>query len=129
MANKTYSEKLVDPRWQKRRLEIFQRDSFTCQNCKDETATLNVHHRYYVGGRSVWNYPDVALVTLCNKCHEHERNISEAELGEWETALIVTEKSWEILDNIRCREQMDSARFLKWLESQYVKFLTEKGSK
>lgn len=33
----TYSQKLRDPRWQKKRLEILERDSFTCQHCHDHS--------------------------------------------------------------------------------------------
>ncbi len=67
-----YSEKLKDPRWQKKRLEIFQRDEFTCQRCFDDKSTLNVHHRRYIPGRDPWDYPDYLLITLCENCHESE---------------------------------------------------------
>jgi hypothetical protein len=46
------------------------RDKFTCQSCRDALSTLNVHHRYYEKGKSPWEYPESALVTLCEKCHE-----------------------------------------------------------
>lgn len=68
---KTYREKLLDPRWQKRRLEILSRDAFTCQHCFDGESTLHVHHRWYVKGEP-WDVPDEALVTLCESCHEEE---------------------------------------------------------
>lgn len=31
-----YKEKLKDPRWQKKRLQIFERDDWCCQKCGDE---------------------------------------------------------------------------------------------
>ena len=68
----TYSEKLKDPRWQRKRLEILQRDDFTCQKCKDKESTLHVHHRIYLKGNDPWDYPDELLVTLCENCHEAE---------------------------------------------------------
>jgi hypothetical protein len=68
----TYSEKLRDPRWQKRRLEIMERDEWCCQFCFDSKSTLNVHHRYYEPGKQPWEYPDIALVTLCEHCHQQE---------------------------------------------------------
>jgi hypothetical protein len=74
---KKYAEKLKDPRWQKKRLEIMGRDEFMCQGCQDTTSMLSVHHRYYVKGREPWDYPDNLLVTLCQVCHEHERDIAE----------------------------------------------------
>lgn len=70
MAKATYYEQLRDPRWQKRRLEIMQRDEFTCRMCMDTKTTLNVHHKHYHKGRSPWDYGDEELVTLCESCHE-----------------------------------------------------------
>ncbi len=68
-----YSEKLKDPRWQKKRLEILERDEWTCQICQDSTSTLVVHHRKYLPNKDPWDYPDDLLVTLCENCHEVER--------------------------------------------------------
>lgn len=68
-----YIEKLKDPRWQKKRLEIFERDEWYCQICFDNEATLNVHHKYYIWKADPWDYPDDALITLCEECHSNER--------------------------------------------------------
>jgi 5-methylcytosine-specific restriction endonuclease McrA len=38
-TRRTYGDKLKDPRWQKRRLEIFKRDEWTCQQCGDTETT------------------------------------------------------------------------------------------
>ncbi len=67
-----YGKKLRDPRWQKRRLEIMERDEFRCQHCMDSEETLNVHHCYYSKGNDPWDYPNTSLVTLCETCHEEE---------------------------------------------------------
>jgi hypothetical protein len=77
-----YSEKLKDPRWQKKRLEILERDKWSCQICYDDTATLHVHHRYYLKNTEPWDYPSESLITLCESCHEIETNRAgyEAEL-------------------------------------------------
>jgi len=64
-----YWQKLKDPRWQRKRLEIMERDNFECQNCGDKDTTLNVHHGYYEKGVDPWEYPDNSLVTLCEPCH------------------------------------------------------------
>lgn len=67
-----YSELLKDPRWQKRRLEIMQRDNFTCQMCGNGLTSgvpLNVHHYVYHKGYLPWEYPDNDLITLCRECH------------------------------------------------------------
>jgi hypothetical protein len=68
----SYINKLKDPRWQKRRLEIMQRDNFCCQQCFLGTKTLHVHHKYYDHGKEPWDYPDKVLVTLCEDCHTSE---------------------------------------------------------
>lgn len=66
---KTYSEKLRDPRWQKKRLEIMQRDEFSCRICHDDKSPLNVHHSYYEKGLEPWEYSDDMLTTLCETHH------------------------------------------------------------
>lgn len=65
-----YYAKLKDPRWQKKRLEILSRDTFTCRLCDDSENTLHVHHIRYEKGADPWDYPDDCLVTLCESCHE-----------------------------------------------------------
>lgn len=68
----TYAEKLKDPRWQKKRLEILNRDSFTCRKCKDTKTTLHVHHTTYSSHMEPWEIPSEWLITLCSECHESE---------------------------------------------------------
>lgn len=67
-----YRKKLLDPRWQKQRLKILERDEWTCQMCFDSENTLHVHHRYYEKGFEPWEYADEALVALCADCHAEE---------------------------------------------------------
>jgi phage terminase large subunit GpA-like protein len=71
MERKTsYSELLTDPRWQKKRLEILNRDDFTCQMCGDKETTLHVHHNWYEKEKKPWEYKNKDLITLCKHCHE-----------------------------------------------------------
>lgn len=80
-VRESYLAKLRDPRWQKRRLLILNRDQWECQRCGDSESTLHVHHLWYDG--EPWDVPDDALVTLCEPCHEDEastRRQSESEL-------------------------------------------------
>jgi hypothetical protein len=74
-----YPELLKDPRWQRKRLEIFQRDNFTCQICLAADKTLHVHHIKYVG-RYPWETPDKYLLTLCEFCHGQEEAAKELNL-------------------------------------------------
>jgi 5-methylcytosine-specific restriction endonuclease McrA len=57
-----YAEKLKDPRWQKKRLVIFQRDDWTCQKCHRNDLTLNIHHILYLDNTEPWDYPDKLLM-------------------------------------------------------------------
>lgn len=64
-----YIELLRHPYWQKKRLEIFNRDNFTCMYCGDTQTNLQVHHLYYRFELLPWQYPNEALETLCDLCH------------------------------------------------------------
>lgn len=65
----TYAEKLRDPRWQKKRLEVMEFDGFTCRRCGAKDKTLNVHHMFYEKGKAPWEYDFQTLITLCEGCH------------------------------------------------------------
>ena len=69
MAKKTYAEKLLDPRWQKKRLEVLDSSDFECEICGDSESTLHVHHKQYIKGREIWEYEREQLACLCKKCH------------------------------------------------------------
>jgi len=67
---KSYYEKLRDPRWQKKRLGIMERDNFSCTSCGSTIGTLNVHHRVaYRKNTDPWDYENDELTTLCEECH------------------------------------------------------------
>jgi hypothetical protein len=67
---KTYSDKLKDPRWQKERLEIMQRDEFRCRCCGDTETMLSIHHIRYITKKDPWDYDNSMLMTVCNDCHK-----------------------------------------------------------
>lgn len=72
-----YTELLKDPRWQKKRLEIMDRDGFTCQVCNcgiEDGVPLNVHHIAYKNNAAPWEYEDEQLITLCENCHQKIHN-------------------------------------------------------
>lgn len=72
----TYADKLKDPRWQRRRLEVFNRDSFTCQDCGNTKESLHVHHLGYTKGEP-WDTPGCLLRSLCWKCHESRQKLED----------------------------------------------------
>ncbi len=63
----TYSDKLKNPKWQRKRLEILKRDDFTCKYCGDKETELHVNHKSYNG--SPWEVADSELETVCKHCH------------------------------------------------------------
>ena len=95
--SKEYWQKLQDPRWQKKRLEVFQRDGFKCSDCGNKELQLEVHHEYYISGREPWEYPLSAFKTLCHPCHDQLKSGKE-ELRttlDWEYYKSVEDESVE----------------------------------
>lgn len=82
--SKDYAAERQDPRWQRKRLEIMERDRFQCCACGNGSDTLNVHHRYYISGRNIWQYPTWSLVTLCERCHKDTHSLNAASISDWE---------------------------------------------
>jgi 5-methylcytosine-specific restriction endonuclease McrA len=72
-----YLEKLKDPRWQKMRLKVMERDEWTCQRCCDDESTLYVHHLSYSPQTDPWDYPIENFITVCEICHQDQH--------EWES--------------------------------------------
>jgi hypothetical protein len=77
-----YSDKLKDPRWQKKRLEVLERAGWKCEYCDEDTKTLHVHHGIYWKDFDPWNYPDVTLHCLCEDCHSMVQIWME-EIKDW----------------------------------------------
>jgi hypothetical protein len=74
----TYSEKLKDPRWQRRRQDAFDFHGQRCCKCQRHTTELHVHHINYSPGREPWDYTNAELAVLCYDCHKRtEREIRE----------------------------------------------------
>lgn len=69
MAGKSYFEKLKDPRWQRKRLEIMQRADFRCECCLDADQPLQIHHGLYRWNVEPWDAPNDTLWCLCEGCH------------------------------------------------------------
>jgi len=84
-----YSVKLKDPRWQKKRLEIMDRDKFTCRICGDDKSTLVVHHLKYQG--EPWNAPNDKLITVCEHCHRTIEDLKDS-IKDFSTLKIIKRK-------------------------------------
>lgn len=87
-----YTDSLKDPRWQKKRLEVFNRDNFTCQMCNSTTNTLVVHHFKYNG--EPWDIDSKHLLTICESCHAEEHKFRQSEEDDF--IKILKEKSFTV---------------------------------
>lgn len=65
----TYKEKLKLPAWQKKRLEILQRDNWECKLCGEKNKNLHVHHINYIYQANPEDHPNHWLITICEDCH------------------------------------------------------------
>lgn len=84
----TYLEKLKDPRWQKKRLEVLQYYNFICDQCGDDKTELHVHHRAYIKGREPWDYPLEMFRSVCKPCHANLTQVDQALRGASDNAEI-----------------------------------------
>ena len=88
MPRRTYTELLRDKKWQKKRLEVFQRDDWTCTNCNcktEEYQSLHIHHKRYIAGYDPADYDLEDLETLCEECHRKKHGIID--VSEYDLAL------------------------------------------
>ncbi len=105
----TYSEKLRDPRWQRLRLKVMERDNFSCIACSDRKSTLNVHHKKYHG--EPWDAPLSELETLCETCHKRRGEINKyfLSLDSWTAIALVS--------HLQAMREVDNSAFN--LEDRY----------
>src|SRR5688572_33156085 len=98
-----YSELLKDPRWQKKRLEVLDRDDWFCQACIDRESTLHVHHIKYTS-KFPWETPNHLLITLCESCHQREEELKNFDYYELVHDVGLTRKDLIIIiEHIRFR--------------------------
>lgn len=65
-----------DPRWQRKKNLILQRDVYRCRDCTNGTVELQVHHCRYPGrGRPPWEIDDEFLLTVCDPCHKKRQEL------------------------------------------------------
>lgn len=75
-----YSDKFLDPRWQKKRLEILDLRGWACEICCNKEETLHVHHSIYFSNLEPWEYETTHLRVLCGTCHTEEHDEEENNL-------------------------------------------------
>jgi hypothetical protein len=119
MERTAFMDQYKDPRWQRKRLEIMERDKFSCVFCEDSTASLNVHHKFYKKGKKVWEYEDSILITLCETCHEKLTKIiqnNQESLSDIYQNLSSVESISNILRCISCMtiDELNSTEDIIW---------------
>jgi hypothetical protein len=108
-----YSDLLKDPRWQRLRLKIFERDGWRCRDCGRGDRSLNIHHCIYVRGIKPWECDPSLLLTVCeDPCHmdrqnaENEARIAHASVLAITPVAKIQEYTWAELARIhKAKEQ------------------------
>ncbi len=70
-----FKEQYQHPYWQKKRLEILDRDEYRCLSCGDMDTQLHVHHKSYDKDCMIWEYDNKNFITLCSQCHKEIHDI------------------------------------------------------
>jgi 5-methylcytosine-specific restriction endonuclease McrA len=101
----TYQKKMLDPRWQKARLAVFERDGWKCRICHDKETSLHAHHTYYdKNSEGPWDYNLESIVTLCEMCHADEHDqIDEAKKALFDALAATDQFSSDILFSLASR--------------------------
>ena len=74
-AGASYQDLLKDERWQSKCKRILRRSRYRCEDCGQSDVSLHIHHTYYRYGRQPWQYPDGALLALCDECHKQRDDV------------------------------------------------------
>ena len=104
----TFAQHLKDPRWQRKRLEVFQRDNFRCVICAKEDREIHCHHIIYERDRKLWDYPLAMFQTLCSTCHKDRHEIMDNAINALRLSLakVPTRRLMKVTERI-CTEAME----------------------
>jgi hypothetical protein len=110
---KTYAEKLRDPRWQEKRLRLFDKAEWTCELCERVRPEegLQVHHPIYLTGLNPWDYPDEIMMTLCDSCHVDRQEVER----QWfyKAAMAIRYKSTTELQEMPVWHMIETRKFIE----------------
>jgi 5-methylcytosine-specific restriction endonuclease McrA len=82
-TKKSDAEQRRDPRWERKRLEIRQRDDCTCRDCGTTGHELQGHHTFSHRGLAPWEYPGWVMICLWEPCRAWGTKITNALLRVW----------------------------------------------
>lgn len=135
-----YTSKLKDPRWQKKRLQILDRDNFTCQYCTDTETELHIHHTKYTS-QNPWEAKLEDLITLCKHCHavsEYYKNTANYDFDSapfnkvFKAILVpsvycisVTKKGYFSVDLFYYFEKDNELKYMTWITNIYITDMCE----
>ncbi len=111
-----YKEQYQHPKWQKKRLEILERDNFTCTNCGSDEKNLHVHHFLYVKEFKVWEYDEGNLTTFCDECHSEWHETNDAIKILLSVNCDVLNEMFEIISLLRRKSPLEIMQFRKIIE-------------
>jgi formate-dependent nitrite reductase cytochrome c552 subunit len=69
MKKMSYQEQLSHPEWKTFRLEVFDANNNTCEECGSTDPPFHAHHIKYIKGRKAWEYGLIDMRCLCAGCH------------------------------------------------------------
>lgn len=74
------------PEWIKFREEVIELYGGCCAHCqrgRQSGVVMQVHHKIYIPGNKIWEYPHDKCIALCKGCHAQEHGIIMPQIG-WE---------------------------------------------
>lgn len=75
----SYAQKLKDPRWQKKRLEVMTKAGWKCEDCGRDDRELSIHHLRYITGLQPWEHSNDLLKCLCQEeCHLKRQKLEQS---------------------------------------------------
>lgn len=135
MTKTEFMDQYKDPQWQRKRLEILQRDNFTCKMCDGTTRMLHVHHKKYIPDHKPWEYDNSNFLTLCEDCHsliskygveDFYKILCKEDRGEFYTYLLATPFAIEIYTLNKNIEEWKCITYLEYKDlRKVIKYISE----
>lgn len=123
----SYSSKLQNPKWQRKRLEVLQRDDFCCKICKENNSALHVHHLKYNG--NPWESDIQELTTLCKDCHKLIHYLEDSGHIGWKLItkeIIYNQSCYYIFFEDIVLVKLSNESHIVSIEKKSIDYLTEK---
>ena len=125
-GKKSFKDQYKSPKWQKKRLEILERDEFSCRECGSEEDTLHVHHYLYHKNKMLWEYDNIYLTTYCDPCHNYWHEINDSIKEYLCVDICRLSEINDILELIHNRNPYDLVQTRKVIEEMYKMLLYER---